>query len=105
MEEKAKKPLPFHEAIVAVIAKASNAEMFALARLLLLAKVPKGHALIIAAWEKRRHELDWNDDDLGVGDGLRRQEARSLLEAARNTDCKCGGSGCQENGREHTCHP
>ena len=74
---------PFHETIVEAIRRASSNELQCLATLIRETKVPKGHDEIIAAWNQRRQEIAWGDEDLGVPTDLleQKQEAAEKEKA------------------------
>lgn len=57
---------PFHETIVEAIRRASSAELECLATLIKGTEVSKGCDEIIVAWNERRKEMCWGDEDLGV---------------------------------------
>jgi len=65
---------PFHESIVEAISMASSRDMECLATLIKATKIPKGHDNIAAAWNKRRKEMCWGNEDLGVLKALHNQK-------------------------------
>ena len=65
---------PFHETIIEAISRASSAELVALATLIKITKLPKGHDEIITAWNDRRKKMLWGDTDLGVPANLLEQK-------------------------------
>ena len=72
---------PFHEVIVEVIRRASSAQLECLATLIKATNVPKGHDEIIVVWNKRRKEMFWGDEDLGVPANLLEQKQTSAKKA------------------------
>ena len=67
---------PFHESIIQAIHWASSEELrYCVARIIKMTKIPKGHDEIIEAWNQRRRELNWSDnEDLGVPADLLEQK-------------------------------
>lgn len=56
------KTLPFHESILRVIPEASGAELELLAKLLQATTIPRGHGLIVEAWENRCKQMCFPED-------------------------------------------
>lgn len=73
---------PFHETIVDVISRASLDQLEILGDVIKTTKIPKGHAEIIAAWEKRKN-ITYSMLDLGVTSSLREQMEIAAAEPPR----------------------
>lgn len=62
---------PFHETVVDAIRIASSVELQFLGSIIRETNIPGNHDQIIAAWNKRRKELCWDDDeDFGIPEDL-----------------------------------
>ncbi|MDO8579381.1 MAG: hypothetical protein Q7R72_00725 [bacterium] len=72
---------PFHETVVETINQASSSDMDCLAPLIKATTIPKGHDEIIVAWNKRRKEMGWGSEDLGVPANLLEQKQTSIKKA------------------------
>lgn len=57
---------PFHQTVVSAINRVSSTELECLAWLIKATDIPAGHDDIIAAWDKRRRDMLWGAEDLGV---------------------------------------
>lgn len=79
---------PFHETVVDYINQASSAEMDGVALLIKMTKIPAGHDKIIVAWDKRRKEMCWGTEDLGVPAYLHAQKHAAMEKSNNNREKK-----------------
>src|SRR3989338_6785420 len=70
---------PSHETIVEMILVATNEELVFLASYLKRTFIPDNHDQIIAAWNQRRKQMCWHEEDLGVPTNLLLQ--KQVVEA------------------------
>lgn len=98
-EKTLEKPLqPFHETIIEAISHASTREMEFLAPIIKTTQIPKNHDAIIAAWQKRRTEMSWGEEDLGVTANLTEQKELAASEEKKKKEApKC--ERCKDTGR------
>ena len=84
---------PFHETIVDAIRRADGHEFQCLAMLIKATKIPKGHDEIIVAWNQRRQEMVWGDEDLGVpADLLKQKQEAAEKEKAKAKEKEQAGA-------------